>query len=501
MATSGSRSPPGCATSSADRRSPTLVARGGRGRARARTASSSLPYFAGERTPDPRPERPRHRDRAHARPRQRHLYRAALEGIAFGVRHNLEVIAPRTTPRTVVRFRLDLDHLPTIHNRFSVNGFWSATRDLSQSTIAAALAVSEVDALFGPQRPRSRSSSMRTSPAELGAAGILVTMFHLGDVDLGRTGEVMEATARARHELDREQAEAAMRVARARSTPTWPPSPAPAAPTSRCATARSTRGASSPARAQRGRAGDAAAAAPDADQPSRGRATPTDARTGAGSADGRSTSARQRTASSRCWPSSCSASPRSGRRGAGTRPRAGTARRTSSPARQSDLQVEAARQFGLATQTVSYDSNMVAQYAQAVRPTTPRLQEFIRDSPGPAGVPAPAGRVAAARSRPARRRRTCSTTTEYLDAQLGPYRATEARGAGDCRWRPTRPASNADDYVLTTLLLASALFFAGLTTSFRVRFAQLLLLAGSTVLIGYAAARLSGLPVTLSDVG
>jgi hypothetical protein len=53
----------------------------------------------------------------------------------------------------------------------------------------------------------------------------------------------------------------------------------------------------------------------------------------------------------------------------------------------------------------------------------------------------------------------------------------------------------ADAYVLTTLILASALFFAGITTSFRVRFARLLLLVGATLLIAYAAARLGDLSV------
>ena len=50
--------------------------------------------------------------------------------------------------------------------------------------------------------------------------------------------------------------------------------------------------------------------------------------------------------------------------------------------------------------------------------------------------------------------------------------------------------------MLTTLVLASALFFAGLTTSFRVRVAQLMLLAGSGLLIAYAASRLVELNVT-----
>src|SRR3954447_4747805 len=44
----------------------------------------------------------------------------------------------------------------------------------------------------------------------------------------------------------------------------------------------------------------------------------------------------------------------------------------------SDLQVDANRQFGLATQTVSYDSNMMAQYADAVASGNEKLQEFVR---------------------------------------------------------------------------------------------------------------------------
>ena len=49
--------------------------------------------------------------------------------------------------------------------------------------------------------------------------------------------------------------------------------------------------------------------------------------------------------------------------------------------------------------------------------------------------------------------------------------------------------------MLTTLILASALFFAGLTTSFRVRFARLLLLGGASLLIAYAASRLVDLSI------
>jgi hypothetical protein len=84
---------------------------------------------------------------------------------------------------------------------------------------------------------------------------------------------------------------------------------------------------------------------------------------------------------------------------------------------------------------------------------------------------------------------------EYLDTQLGAYRATSAK-AQDLSLQAQQAGDEADDYVLTTLILASALFFAGLTTSFRVRFARLLLLSGSALLIAYAASRLVELKVT-----
>ena len=66
----------------------------------------------------------------------------------------------------------------------------------------------------------------------------------------------------------------------------------------------------------------------------------------------------------------------------------------------------------------------------------------------------------------------------------GGYRATE--GWRSCEDDASGRGGHADAYVLTTLLLASALFFAGVTTSFRVRFAQILLLFGATLMIGYA---------------
>jgi hypothetical protein len=159
----------------------------------------------------------------------------------------------------------------------------------------------------------------------------------------------------------------------------------------------------------------------------------------------------------------------------------------------SDLQVEAARQFGLATQTVSYDSSIVAQYAQAVSAGNEGLQAFIRKAlVRPAFLPLLdewRAQIAAGETPT-----NLLSNQEYLETQLGGYRATEVAAAAKTT-ASVDAGEKAEAYVLTTLLLASALFFAGVTTSFRVRFAQVLLLFGATLMIGYAASRLVDLPV------
>ena len=47
----------------------------------------------------------------------------------------------------------------------------------------------------------------------------------------------------------------------------------------------------------------------------------------------------------------------------------------------SDLRVEANRQFGLATQGIVYDTNLVAQYAKAVVDGDTQLEKFYRETP------------------------------------------------------------------------------------------------------------------------
>lgn len=157
------------------------------------------------------------------------------------------------------------------------------------------------------------------------------------------------------------------------------------------------------------------------------------------------------------------------------------------------LQVEAARQFGVATQTVSYDSNMISQYANATAAGDTALMRFYRETLlRPEVLPLVdrwEAEIAAGRAP-----ENLLDDEVYLDTQLDTYRATSS-AATDLIDQAEDAGNHADEYVLTTLVLASALFFAGLTTSFRVRLARLLLLVGSSLLLAYAASRLTQLGV------
>lgn len=160
---------------------------------------------------------------------------------------------------------------------------------------------------------------------------------------------------------------------------------------------------------------------------------------------------------------------------------------------QSDARVESARVFGLATQLVFYDATSTAQLAQAIATEDEELAAFVRAAlvrPEFAAQLAEwEAQVAQAGEAPA----NLLTNEAYLEEQFAEYRELEA--AADELGGEAREASdNADEYVLTTLLLAAALFFAGVTMSFRVRVARLALLAGSGLVIAYTAAKLAEMP-------
>lgn len=160
----------------------------------------------------------------------------------------------------------------------------------------------------------------------------------------------------------------------------------------------------------------------------------------------------------------------------------------------SDLRVEGNRQFGLATQAIVYDANLVAQYAKAVVDGDTQLQDFLRSTLFRAEFLPVVDRWQQAVQDGETPPRLLEDR-EYLDSQLADYEATQAEAeAKDVEAKEA--GENGDDYVLLTVLLAAALFFAGVTTSFKMQMARLVLLMFATVLIAYCLSRIATLPVT-----
>jgi hypothetical protein len=61
--------------------------------------------------------------------------------------------------------------------------------------------------------------------------------------------------------------------------------------------------------------------------------------------------------------------------------------------------------------------------------------------------------------------------------------------------RSEEAGNTADDYIRLTLFFATALFFAGITASFKSRFARLLLLTAATVTLVIAGGLLTSYPI------
>lgn len=161
--------------------------------------------------------------------------------------------------------------------------------------------------------------------------------------------------------------------------------------------------------------------------------------------------------------------------------------------RASDERVEANRLFGLAVQTIQYDASMIAEYAQAVVDEDTGLQRFFKASLfRPDFLPtleeweeeATQGRAPT----------NLLSDPEYLDEQLSGYQTANAKAeATDVEAQEA--GDNGDEYVVLTLLLAMALFFAGVTTTFQLRGARILLLALASVAIAFAISKIASLPV------
>lgn len=161
----------------------------------------------------------------------------------------------------------------------------------------------------------------------------------------------------------------------------------------------------------------------------------------------------------------------------------------------SDKQVEAARLFGLATQRVAYDATITAQFAQAVAAQNAGLQEFYRSSLVRKDF-LPTLDEWEREVKAGRTPTPLADNADYIEAQLGPYREQIAAAQQDAQ-QSRYMGATASTYVSITILLAAALFFAGVISSFRYRAARALLLAAALATLGVAAARLAGLPVLI----
>lgn len=158
-----------------------------------------------------------------------------------------------------------------------------------------------------------------------------------------------------------------------------------------------------------------------------------------------------------------------------------------------DARVEASRLFSLATQIVAYDTNVVGQFAQAAAAKNQQLMDFYRRSlVRPAFVPILDRWLAEVKA--GQSPQNLLDDKDYLDTQFGPYRKAQAQAEEYTRLGE-EASNNSDAFVLTTLLLAVGLFFAGVTSSFRFPPARFVLLVGAALAIALAAARLVDLPI------
>jgi len=161
--------------------------------------------------------------------------------------------------------------------------------------------------------------------------------------------------------------------------------------------------------------------------------------------------------------------------------------------RATNHRLEANRQFGLAVQTFSYDSNVIALYAQAVQANNTGLARFYRTTMvrkeflpfldkweaavRAGGAPTP-----------------LLEDPQYINAQSSGYRSEQV-AAEQATGAAQQAADRSQTYTLNTILLAVALFFAGVTASFRYRSVRIFLIMLAILTLAFAATRLADLPV------
>lgn len=155
--------------------------------------------------------------------------------------------------------------------------------------------------------------------------------------------------------------------------------------------------------------------------------------------------------------------------------------------------IDASREYAVATQIIAYDGASVSQYAEALAGDNENLQTFLRETiirPDFRPLLDEWKQIVDAGGLP----ENLLEDEEYLADLLEPSQASDA-AALLATARSEEAGSHADDYVQLTLFFATALFFAGITASFRTRFPRVLLLTASGVVLAVAGALLAGYPV------
>ena len=159
----------------------------------------------------------------------------------------------------------------------------------------------------------------------------------------------------------------------------------------------------------------------------------------------------------------------------------------------SDSRVEASRLFSLATQTVSYDTNVIGLYSQAIATKNTDLARFYRETLVRKDFLPILDRWEAAIAK-GELPPGLLEDDAYLAERLAGYDEAIAQ-AEMAAVESEEAGQTSNDYILGALIIAVSLFFAGVTPTFKLRGVRLLLLAGSGLTLAYAASRISDLGV------
>jgi hypothetical protein len=159
-----------------------------------------------------------------------------------------------------------------------------------------------------------------------------------------------------------------------------------------------------------------------------------------------------------------------------------------------DARVEQSRLYSQGTQTVVYDSTIVAAYASAVASKNVELQQFFRDSLIREEFLPIVDEWERQKAGGSADLTSLFENEDYLTSLFSTSRAVEDEVIAASA-RADVAGGHADQYLMTTLFMASALFLAGVVSSFKARTAQVMLLTGAVLLLALGAARIVDLPV------